>query len=374
MFVITKSNIGGAQTYVYDLATSLKNLNFEVAVASGGSGGLRTRIEAKAIPYFEIDNLSNDINLLKEWRSLLSLYKIIKTFRPDVIHLNSSKAGVLGAIVARMVDVPKIVFTAHGWPFLEKRSRGWRLMAWLGSYLTALLVHEVILISKNDLQQTKMPGVKHKCHVIHPSLPEVTLQNRADARASLYDSAIIERHSASFWLVTHGELNHNKNLLTAINAVAEFNSNHNTKIFYTIIGTGVLEAELKAEVEMKGMNDHISFLGYLPDAREYLSAFDVYVLPSQKEGLPISLLEAGLAGLIVIASRVGGIPEVIIDRETGLLSDPNNHMSIVSAFEYLLENPDDRDRFVQNLQTKVRSEFTLNEMVAKTLTVYKANN
>jgi glycosyltransferase involved in cell wall biosynthesis len=370
LFIITKSNFGGAQRYVYDLATNLPASDFEVAVAAGGAGELKTRLEEKGIPYYEIGGLTRDISLKSELKSLQRLWQIVRTVRPDIVHLNSSKAGVLGSIIARLCGVKKIVFTAHGWPFLENRSRSWRLLAWLGSYLTAIFAHTVILVSQNDLRYTKMPGVKHKCQVIYPALPPIQLLERCSAREALYDKTTIDKHLANFWLVTHGEINHNKNLLTAINAVAEFNSSHNTKVFYTIIGTGDLENELKAEVELKGMNDYICFLGYKNDARQYLTAFDVYLLPSKKEGLPFSLLEAGFAGLLVVASKIGGIPEVVIDTETGLLSDPDNHMSIVDALDYLIDNPNERAGFIAKLQTKIKTEFTQGEMIEKTIGVY----
>ena len=138
LYVITKSNFGGAQKYVYELAVEMKNQGYEVEVACGGKGELMDRLKLASINTREVQGLERDISILKEIKAIFSLTKIIHEVKPDIIHLNSAKAGLLGSIIARFLRVPRIIFTAHGWPFLEPRSKVWRSLAWLGSYLTSL--------------------------------------------------------------------------------------------------------------------------------------------------------------------------------------------------------------------------------------------
>lgn len=322
------------------------------------------------IKTFEIEGSQRDISIMKEFQAISSLIKIIRTYQPDIVHLNSSKIGLLGSLGARLLTVPKIVFTAHGWPFLEPKRWYWRAMAWIGSYLTGLLSHEVILISNNDQIHTNMPGVLSKTTVIYPSISNFPLLSREEARARLFPPEIIEAHLQNIWLVTHGEINHNKNLTTVIDAIAEFNSVHQTKIFYTIIGSGDLEESLQEQVELKGITEYVNFVGYKENARQYLLAFDMYVISSLKEGLPYSLLEAGLVGLPSIASNEGGIPEVVFDYESGLLINPHNHMSIVDALDFLLNNPDKRSIYSENLSRHIKNNFDLLTMFKKTLEIY----
>lgn len=370
LYVITKSNFGGAQRYVYELATGFKEAGETVAVASGGSGELTDRLTAAQIKTFTVSGLGRDIKAIADIQAFFSLLSIIRSFKPDIVHCNSGKAGLLGALASRLLFVPKIVFTAHGWSFLEPRTRLWKTLTWLGSYVTALCAHQVILVSQNDRRQTRMPGVGGKCSVIHTAVTDFPRYSREDARTQLFSQTEIDAHGRDLWLITNAELNANKNHTTAIDAVAEFNSTHTTKVFYTIIGAGELEADLKEQVDLRGLNEHVAFKGYRSDARKYLLAFDIFLLPSKKEGLPYALLEAGMAGLPAIASNVGGIPEVIEDKVSGLLINPDNHMSIAASLDFLLNNPDERNNFAENLRADMHAHFALFMMIEKTKAVY----
>ncbi|MBP9836665.1 MAG: glycosyltransferase family 4 protein [Candidatus Pacebacteria bacterium] len=370
LYIITKSNFGGAQKYVYELAIEMKQQGYEVAVACGGKDELVDKLKLANITTYEVIGFQRDISIFKEIKAILSLIKIIRRAKPDVVHLNSAKAGLLGSIIARLLRVPKIIFTAHGWPFLEPRTRTWRTMAWFGSYVTSLLSHHIINVSQFDLKNAKMPGILNKSSVIHTAIAEFPLLPREEARYKLIGEELTEQHRSNLWLVSVAELNHNKNHVTAIDAVAEFNSTRANKIFYTIIGSGELHNSLQDQVNLKGLNDYIKFLNYVEDANQYLLAFDIFLLPSKKEGLPYALLEAGLAGLPCIASRVGGIPEVIIDHESGILTDPNNHMTIVSALDLLINYPDQRFLYSENLKQDIQTKFNLTKMVEETKSLY----
>ncbi|NIT73939.1 glycosyltransferase family 4 protein, partial [candidate division KSB1 bacterium] len=137
LYVITKSNFGGAQRYVYDLATNLPRAQYDVSVAAGGSGELIARLNEHHIPVITIERLGRDIRLLNEIVVFLKLVALFRRTRPDVVHLNSSKIGGLGALAARIYNMlpkgnplkaesyklkAKIIFTAHGWAFNEPRS------------------------------------------------------------------------------------------------------------------------------------------------------------------------------------------------------------------------------------------------------------
>ena len=170
LYIITKSNFGGAQRYVFELATALKKDGHEVAVASGGTGELTKRLQDSNIKTFTVTGLGRDIKALADIQAFFSLVSIIYKYKPDIIHLNSGKAGLLGALAGRLLFVPKIVFTAHGWSFLEPRKKLWKTLTWIGSYITALCAHQVILVSQHDKKHTKMPGVMQKCTVIHTAV------------------------------------------------------------------------------------------------------------------------------------------------------------------------------------------------------------
>ena len=152
LFVITKSNWGGAQRYVYDLATALPKTEFDVSVVFGQKGRLAEKLEQAGIKTYNIVSLQRDVSLGADLKSFFELRRLFKTVRPNIVHLNSSKAGGVGALAARVAGVKKIIFTAHGWPFWEDRNLVARAVIWFFSWTTALLAHKPIVISDYDLR------------------------------------------------------------------------------------------------------------------------------------------------------------------------------------------------------------------------------
>ena len=118
------------------------------------------------------------------------------------------------------------------------------------------------------------------------------------------------------------------------------------------------------------MENKVFLIENLIPAAPYLKAFDIFVLPSLKEGLPYTLLEAGLAGLAVIATDVGGNPEIIENKKTGLLVSPANADEIADAIKFLIENPAVSKNLSLNLRQKILQEFSLERMVNETLKIY----
>ena len=167
IYVITKSNWGGAQRYVYDLATNLPRENFDIAVLSGNVGILTKKLADANIRTINVENLKRDISILDEIISFFKILKIIKKEEPDCLHLNSSKAAALAALAGRLTGIKNIIFTVHGWPFKESLNIFTRFLVYFASFLTALLSHSVIVVSKIDEAIGKrMWGVKNKIHYI----------------------------------------------------------------------------------------------------------------------------------------------------------------------------------------------------------------
>lgn len=299
LFVITKSNWGGAQRYVYDLAVSLPRDRFDVAVALGGDGPLAQKLNEEKIMIYHNSSLGRDISFGKDLRSFSELCRLFKRERPDVVHLNSSKAGAVGALAARLSGIPRIVFTAHGWPYAERRSALWRAMAYLGSWATALLSHQVICVSKADLALgSRLPFCARKMHLVH---------NGIDLTMRFGSGDIIRKaFPAGATIVgTIGELNANKNQAALLEEVRLSPS-----MCLAIVGEGELRGELERKIREYGLEQRVKLFGFMP-AAEVLKGFDRFALPSLKEGLPYVLLEAKLAGLPITANRVGGVSEIL---------------------------------------------------------------
>ncbi|MFN3188119.1 MAG: glycosyltransferase [Candidatus Paceibacteria bacterium] len=372
LFLITKSNYGGAQRYVHELATNYQS-QYEVIVACGGRGLMVKKLEADGVRTIEIKNFQRDISLLKELGAIRELWKLYKNEKPDVVHLNSSKAGLLGALVARAARVPRIIFTIHGWAFHEPRPWWWKGLTWLGGYLTVLLAHRSIPISQYDVAHSHLYGLKWKLTpVIYNGVAETLLIPREQARTHLVGQETADRHQKDIWIITTAELHPKKNLSTAIAAVIAHNTNPEIKhrLFYIIMGDGVLRHELEAQIMSQQATDYVYLCGYINDAKKYLSAGDIFLLPSKQEGLPFALLEAGIAGIPSIASNVCGLPEVITHETHGLLFDPYDVDSLAEALYTMSHQPLTQMTYGTMIKENVRDNFSLSNTLEQTRNCY----
>ena len=305
LFVITKSNWGGAQRYVYDLATNLPKDQFEVKVFFGGTGEpessfgiLATNLGSKGVQGIFLKEFIRNISFSREWKVLLLLVEVFKKENPDVVHLNSSKAGGLGAVAARLAKVHSIIFTVHGWPFLEDRSAIAKAFIWIASWFTVLLCHKVICISEYDLRIAKrMPFVGSKAVRIYNGIAPMSLGTGEKIRSAFPPGVKVTG--------TVGELTRNKNQITLIEEAI-----NNPSMYVAIVGFGEDYTMLEEKIKKCGLQDRVKLFGFVP-VEEVLNGFDVFALPSIKEGLPYVLVEAKAAGLPIVANRVGGVGEIL---------------------------------------------------------------
>lgn len=355
LFLITKATWGGAQRYVFDLATHLPKEKFEAVVAYGESGKLATDLKNAGIETYQIPSLGRDIAVLSDIRSLFEVWKCIRTTRPDVIHLNSSKAAALGALAARLSGVPKIIFTVHGWPFKEDRGVLARELIRFISWFTALLSNEVIVVSKQDEELGQnMWLVDKKVHYIPIGIATPTFLTREEASAALSITTTLPR------IVTIAELTPNKGIRYAIGAVALLRK-QGVDIDYSIISPGEELERLEILAQELNVADRVHFLGFVGDAAKYLKAFDIFLLPSIKEGMPYVLLEAAEAGLPVITTNVVN-PDVFDRLQNIRLVPPADPEAIVDA---IVKTAGQKGSDISN-----GTLFSLSEMLEKTSALY----
>jgi glycosyltransferase involved in cell wall biosynthesis len=155
IYVITKSNWGGAQKYVFLLAKQAQKMNFGVLVVLGGDGILKNKLEEEKIEVISIKSMGRDINFFEDIKTFFKLIKIFLKEKPEVVHLNSSKIGGLGSLAARICFVPKIIFTIHGWAFNEKRSWLSKLIIKKIYWITIFLSTKTIAVSNQVKEQAK---------------------------------------------------------------------------------------------------------------------------------------------------------------------------------------------------------------------------
>ena len=315
LYAITKSSWGGAQRYVFDLASHFKKEGFDVTVCFGrnefsGENIFKEKLEKENIKTIEIKSLGRDISLFKDFFVFFELLKIFKKERPEIVHLNSSKMVVLGAPAAYFAGVKKLVFTTHGLPFLEERPFWQKQILKLSMFLSFLFVTDIIAVSKLDERILKSwPFVRNKVKLIYNGIKAPSFLSREEARAALATRARVAfPENATLW-GTIAELTDNKGILEFLQENHEKIKKEN--IYYFLIGTGELKEKIKEKIKELGLEPQVFLLGFLPEAGKYLKAFDLFILPSKKEGLPYVLLEVRFAKVPIKASTVGGIPEIL---------------------------------------------------------------
>lgn len=371
LLVITKSNWGGAQRYVFDLATALKNNGKDTAVIFGRGGILSNRLKEAGIRTLEIPSLGRDISLLEDIRSFFALLSIFKKEKPTIVHLNSSKIGGLGALAARLARVPKIIYTAHGWPFLEDRSAFKTMVIKFLSWITISLSTHVIDVSKKTQElANELPGAKEKTRVVYNGIdPETQFESQKAAREFLAER--IERPTDFFKgkvvVGTISELTKNKGLRYTLRAIQKI---RHLPFIFIVLGEGEDRGKLESTIKEFGLEEKVFLPGFTPNASHYLPGFDIFTLASIKEGFPYCILEAGLAELPVIATSVGGIPEIVNDTN-GILIDPKNSPHIAASLTYLIDNKVAREILGKNLREKVSTHFTKDRMLQETFSVYE---
>lgn len=387
IFVITKAIWGGAQKYVFDLATNLSKKEFDISVVLGGDGILKEKLEKANVRVISIPEMERDINIFKEISVFYSLLKLFSKEKPDIIHLNSSKAGGIGALAGRFSGIKKIIFTGHGWAFNEDRGFVSKTLIKILHWLTIVLCHKTIAVSQNTKKQIikLLPFISKKIVVIHNGFKEQELYSCDEAReflfqkTNLFNADINLWSSKTAWIGTIAELHKNKGLDIAIKTIEKLSQKFEEQkqsLIYFIIGEGEERDCLEKKIIEKKLETEIFLVGNIENASKYLSAFDVFFLPSRTEALPYVLLEAGASAVPVVATNVGGISEIIEDMKTGILVEKNKNIEKKSddfsnALLTLLSNSETRNKMGYEAKNKIKTEFGLDEMVKKTIEIYE---
>ncbi|HMO78526.1 MAG TPA: glycosyltransferase [Candidatus Paceibacterota bacterium] len=371
LFLITKSNWGGAQRYVYDLATNLDKNLFEPVVALGGKGELVSRLNDAGIRVIVIDSLQRDISIKQEWQFIKELASIIKTEKPDILHVNSSKAGGIGTLLGRLLFVPRVIFTAHGWAFNEDRPKWQKIIIKFLHWITILLSHRTIAVSSAILKQLNWPGVERKTKVLHPGRNIGVMYETDEARIKIQelipDKSLLETKNL-IWLGTIGELHPIKRQDLLIESLALIHEEYPLLRLF-ILGEGSERIRLEKLIVDRGLTDKVFLPGNVSEAARLLKAFCIFLLSSKSEAYGYVLHEAGLAGLPVIATNVGGIPEIIEHNVSGLLVSPDDVQKFKAALIQMIENQDQQQILATNLKEKMVAR-SLEKMIRATEALY----
>jgi glycosyltransferase involved in cell wall biosynthesis len=328
----------------------------------------------KGVEVINIPSLVRRISPLNDLIALIYIFQLLHQSKPDIVHTHTSKAGILGRLAAWLARVPIIIHTPHGHVFYGHFPRALsRIFLHIEKLLSKITHHQIALTPQecNDYLNLKV-STPSNTSVIHSGVDVYRFIEGAKQRTKKRKELGIPADSLVVGYV--GWLIPIKGVTYLVNAVARVAEKY-PKSLLVLVGKGDEKGEeeikLKEQVERTGLRDKVRFLGWRSDVEEIMGCFDVFVLPSLNEGMGRVLVEAMAAGLPIVASRVGGIPDLIKDGENGLLISAANAPALAQAIADLLADKKKRKRMGEAGKKRCR-QFSSEVMVAQINNLYTA--
>lgn len=345
LFIDSERVWRGGQEQLFTLLKGLLRRGHDLHLACYPQTLLEERARALGLPVYPI-HVWSEIGLVSFWRIL----SIMRRVNPDLVAFNTPRPIVLGSLASRLAGVrARIVFRRVSFPL--RRNPITRLKYTWG-------IDCVVAISGSIGHQLQQGGVP-------PSRIQVVYEGIELANYARRDFCDPRVSGRPIVVGTLAHLSREKGHYYLLQA-ASLIRNVSSRMRFVIVGDGSCRQELEAQARELDLERCVQFTGFQGQPTEYLSGFDIFVLPSLSEGLSSAILSAMASGLPVIATNVGGIPELVRSEENGLLVPPADPAALAQAIQYLSENPEAAFRMGERGRRRVEEHFTLERKILET--------
>lgn len=366
LMCITLSETGGSQRVVYDILANLPEDLYDITLVTAPGGDLLewvnrlNQCRASKIRVISLSCIRRNISPVNDFATFLHLLALMRRFRFDVAHFHNSKVGLLGRLAAWLAHTPKTFYTVHGWGL--NRSTTGHLFPFMSmaERIVARMSTAVIFVSLSDMErglQNKW-AFKSNASLIYNGIANVSSPRE---RASGGEPVII----------FVARLAEPKEPLLALQ-VSELLQREGYAHRMLIVGDGPQYPACVQYIDDRQLQNRAAMLGKRDDVRELLEISDIFCMFSQWEGLPISILEAMAAGLPIVASAVGGIPEMLEHGTTGYLVEGFRAETAAKYIKILISDGGLRRHMGNAAREVVQERFALEDMVAKYRRLYEA--
>ncbi len=360
LYIITLPDLGGAQTHLYEILKHARCYGIEPILALGQRGWLSEEAEKISVETHLIKSLTREISLIRDGRTLWQMVRLIQKVKPDLVHCHSSKAGILGRFASALARRP-CIFTAHGWAFTEGVAKKKRILYAAIEKIAGYVSKKILCVSEYDAQLVCkiMPEHAKKMCTIHNCIedePVYQVDWKNKRKTERLNCVVVARFSPQ---------KRNKEILQALRKVLDSGN----QVHVTFIGGGEELSDVKAVCQALGLKKNVTFYGICKDVYRRLPDFDVFLLYSNWEGFPISILEAMRAGLPVIASDVGGVKEAV-DEKTGWLIPRGDENKLVEILSKIACSRGDLEFKGIAGRRKYEEMFTVDRMMERIAGVY----
>lgn len=361
VYLITELNIGGAEKVLVHFLRELDQHRYRPLVAClyGGDGAIADELRAMGIAVV-------DLGMRAQWRldAFVRLVQLLRRRRPTILHSSLFHANVMGRLAGRLIGVPVIISCR------QNISIGAQWREWVNRWTVGLddcVIAVCELARQMELQQTKL--APDKVVTIYNAI-DPGLVDDAHPAATVPQPLIPKKNADMLVLGTACRFHPQKGLAHLITAFATV-SNRMPNVHLVLVGDGELRDALEEQVQMLRLAEQVTFTGFRTDVLTVLTQLDLFVLPSLWEGLPLVLLEAMAARLPVIATAVGGTPELVVDGETGLLVPAADATALAEAIQHLLANHELRQAMGRQGRLRVEQKFSAAKAVKETTALYE---
>ena len=351
LHIITLFERGGAQSVVLELARAFTEAGHEIGVMSAKGGEAWGELDPR-VRRFSSAHMAREVTPREDVQALLEILRVVREFRPDILHLHSSKAGVLGRVagaVSGMSD--RTIYTVHGFDTILKAHRAYLPL----ERILSRFCGAVVAVSDYDLANLRTSGIRNAV-----SVPNAVRNFREDPEHP--DTALVRtlesaRSGGRRVILTLARLAPPKRFDLVARTARILDAEG-----YTFFWIG------NREPPAGPLPGNLSCLGDLPDARLLLRHADASLLLSDYEGLPMSVLESLCAGVPVVASAVGGIPEAL--RDGGGIAVRNDPAAVADAIRRVAGTPEDRLRFGASARASYEDRYSVAAMAGAYRRIY----
>jgi lipopolysaccharide/colanic/teichoic acid biosynthesis glycosyltransferase/glycosyltransferase involved in cell wall biosynthesis len=371
MLVITKGEAGGAQSHVLALCQALQTrVRFTVVIGGPVEDSVLGRaLTDLGITVCPLPDMVESLSPMKLWPAMNQLRALINTHQPDLVHAHSAIAGVVARVAGQRADVP-VVYTVHGFGFKPEVPLLRRTAASMAERMLARWTAQMICVSKHERELAyDLPIAPERVHVIANGLARLPAEPATPIATESVDAAKAISPSQLPRIIMVARMKHPKRHDLLLQALAQVRTVLGHELPVTLAGDGPLNAALHAQAKSLNLNK-ITWAGDVADVPALLSQHDVFVLLSDHEGMPITVLEAMRAGLSVLASSLPGIREQINAYQDGILVT-NTPEAVTEKLLQLVRDPHMRKRLGRAAQQKFEDSFSAETMAERVLQVYR---
>lgn len=370
LHVHTLPVISGSGIHTLIIMKGLDRSKYKVEFACAPGGDLIKEVVNCGIEFKPIKHFVQEINVYHDLIALWELVYLLKKEKYDIIHTHNSKAGFIGRLAAKIVRVPIIIHTIHGFAFHEFEKPPRRILFIFLERLAAKFADKLITVS----EPLKRWGLRLK---IGRAEQYITIHDGIEIEKFKKVNIDIEEKKQEFG-IKQGELvvgvvsklwegKGHRDILKAAKGVIKKIPN----VRFMFVGEGYLREELERLTQQLGLSENIIFTGFRRDIPEITAIFDIAVLASYYEGMGRVLLEAMVLAKPVVATKVGGIVDVVEDGKTGFLVPPKNPKALAEAMIRLLSDERLRKIMGKEARKRIDTRFSVQAMVSKIEEVYQ---